>query len=340
MNAQWLVVAALPASVAWLAIALLRRSRWAASLADRPNDRSLHAEPRPRVGGLGIMLGVLAASTWWVQGPLAVVIAAAAGLAFVSTLDDLRSLPIHVRLLAHFAAAIAAVYALDGCTPAGLAGALGCLVAVIAVVWITNLFNFMDGSDGLAGGMAVIGFTAYGIAALAGGVAPVAAVSFATASAAAGFLLHNFPPARVFMGDAGSIPLGFLAAALGIAGITADAWPLWFPLLVFSPFILDATLAVLRRTRRREPVWRAHRSHYYQRLILAGWSHRRLALWAYLLMLAAAASALAGRAEGTMLQCGIIFTWVAAYGLLLAAIERRLPPAGGGVRGAPERSAG
>ena len=340
MNAHWALIAVLPGLVAWLAIAALRRSPWAARLADEPNERSLHAVARPRVGGLGVMLGTLAVAGWFADGALGVVLIAAAGLALVSVLDDLRSLPVSVRLLAHLAAAAAAVYALDARAASGLPGALGALLAVGAIAWMTNLFNFMDGSDGLAGGMALIGFCAYGIAALAGGAAPIAVVAFAAASASGGFLLHNFPPARVFLGDAGSIPLGFLAGALGLAGAAAGAWPAWFPLLVFSPFIVDATLVVLRRLRRREPLWRAHRGHYYQRLILAGWSHRRLALSAYGLMLAVAASALAGRAQGTMLQCGIISAWVVAYALLLAAIERRLPPAGGGVRGTPERSAG
>jgi UDP-N-acetylmuramyl pentapeptide phosphotransferase/UDP-N-acetylglucosamine-1-phosphate transferase len=343
MSAQWLAIALLPGLLAWAAIAGLRRSPWAARLGDEPNERSLHAKVRPRVGGLGVMLGALAVSGWFTQGSLGVVLLAAAGLTFVSALDDLRSLPVSVRLGAHFAAGAVAVYALEaGLAIHGAAAWTWALAAlsVLAIAWMTNLFNFMDGSDGLAGGMAVIGFSAYGAAALAGDAVSVAVVSFATASASLGFLLHNFAPARVFMGDAGSIPLGFLAGALGVAGFAAGAWPPWFPALVFSPFIVDATFTVVRRLRRREPVWRAHRSHYYQRLILAGWTHRRLALWAYVLMLAAAASALAGRAQGPMLQCGIISAWAAAYGLMLVAIERRLPPAGIDDRGSLERSVG
>ncbi len=96
------------------------------------------------------------------------------------------------------------------------------------------------------------------------------------------------------MGDAGSIPLGFLAGALGVQGALAGAWPFWFPVLVFSPFIVDATVTLARRMVRREPFWRAHRAHYYQRLVLSGWSHRRVALGAYALMCAGAAAALAG----------------------------------------------
>jgi UDP-N-acetylmuramyl pentapeptide phosphotransferase/UDP-N-acetylglucosamine-1-phosphate transferase len=125
------------------------------------------------------------------------------------------------------------------------------------------------------------------------------------------------------MGDSGSIPLGFLAGALGLLGTVRGTWPAWFPVLVFSPFIVDATLTLARRMVSGERFWRAHRGHYYQRLILAGWSQRRLALCAYALMLAAALSALAARAAGPGVQLGILLGWTAAYLLLLIAIERR-----------------
>jgi UDP-N-acetylmuramyl pentapeptide phosphotransferase/UDP-N-acetylglucosamine-1-phosphate transferase len=193
---------------------------------------------------------------------------------------------------------------------------------------MTNLFNFMDGSDGLAGGMAAIGFGALAAGAAAAGAMALALTAAAIASASVGFLLHNFPPARVFLGDAGSVPLGFLAAALGLHGMLVGAWPLWFPFLVFSPFIADATVTILRRAARRERFWRAHRGHFYQRLVLAGWSRRALALRAYALMAAAGLSALAGRAQGPEVQFGIILGWAAFYALLLVAIERRLRSVG------------
>jgi UDP-N-acetylmuramyl pentapeptide phosphotransferase/UDP-N-acetylglucosamine-1-phosphate transferase len=127
------------------------------------------------------------------------------------------------------------------------------------------------------------------------------------------------------MGDAGSIPLGFLAGGLGLQGWQAGAWPAWFPVLVFSPFVVDASLTLARRLFRGERVWQAHREHAYQRLVLAGWSHRRLAAYAYALMLAAAACALAARRQGFMVQCGTILAWAALYALLAVAIDRRAP---------------
>ena len=324
MNAGAMWVALVPAAISALVITILRRSRWSSRLADHPNERSLHTQPRPRIGGIGIALGVMPAALAYGSGQSALILACALGLALLSLLDDLRALPIALRLSVQLLAALFVMSAI-AYVPAGAeAWAWLCwLAATIAIVWMTNLYNFMDGADGLAGTMAVIGFGAYAIAAWLAGEGSLALVSLAIASASAGFLLHNFPPARVFMGDAGSIPLGFLAATLGVQGYAAGAWPAAFPVLVFSPFIVDATLTLLRRLLRRERVWKAHRTHLYQRLVLAGWDVRRLVLRAGALMLAAAASAVALARAGFMLQCGIIFFWVVVYALLFPALDRK-----------------
>lgn len=319
-----IATALLPALIAWIAIAILRRSAWTAHLADHPNERSLHTTPTPRIGGIGILIGVAPFGLYLAHGSLAILLATALALAAISLADDLRNLPVAARLLAHGLAASIAMLAIAG-WPSQPTGWLAWSVAALAIAWSANLYNFMDGSDGLAGGMAAIGFGAYAIAACFSGDTILALLSLAIASASAGFLGHNFPPARVFMGDAGSIPLGFLAASFGILGIESGAWTYAFPLLVFSPFVVDATVTLARRLANREPVWKAHRSHYYQRLVLGGWSPRRLALAAYLLMAMASASALAIRTEGPMLQCGIIFVWAVAYALLLLAIDRIKP---------------
>lgn len=282
---------------------------------DHPNERSLHATPTPRIGGLGIMAGVGVASAWQADATLLPIILAAFALAMVSVLDDVRGLPVALRFLAHFVAAVACLLAL------GLDG-WALLPATLAVVWMTNLYNFMDGSDGLAGGMAAIGFGALALAAWLGGAPGLAMFCASTATAALAFLRFNFPPARVFMGDAGSIPLGFLAAALGIDGATHGVWPWLFPLLVFSPFIVDASVTLARRALRGEKIWRAHRSHYYQRVVLLGATHRRLALAAYALMLLVSALAFA------LLFLPQHAAWVlilsaSLYLLVLFAIDRR-----------------
>ena len=328
----WLVTLLAPPVVAWLVVALLLRTASARWLADLPNARSLHARPTPRLGGLGVLAGALPLIAWHADRELAVVLACAAFLAIVSLADDVRSLPVRVRLPAHFAAAsVTVMLAWHG--DAQLA-AWAALAWIVAIAWLTNLFNFMDGADGLAGGMAAVGFGALALAAHEASPA-LALACAALAAACIGFLAHNFPPARVFMGDAGSIPLGFLAGALSFAGVSRSAWPAWFPLLVFSPFIVDASVTLVRRALRHEHVWRAHRSHYYQRLVGAGWTHRRLALGAYGLMLAAAVSALAALRVGPAGRYVILAAWAVIYGLLLFAIDRRAP-----YRGANEAAPG
>ncbi|MHB8849000.1 MAG: MraY family glycosyltransferase [Burkholderiales bacterium] len=268
-----------------LAVRLFSGSYAARLAMDLPNQRSLHTAPIPRTGGLGVATGV--ACGWALAGsavPVPVWVGAAALIA-VSFLDDRYGLPAAVRFLVHGVIACWLVLAL-GVAP-GWA-----VVAVLLMVWMTNLYNFMDGADGLAGGMAVSGFGVYALVWAYQGEVGLGVASAVVAVAALGFLLFNFPPARVFMGDAGSIPLGFLAAAFGLLGIVRQAWPVWFPLLVFAPFVLDATVTLTRRGLRGEKVWQAHKQHYYQRLIRMGWSHRRTALVEYGLMLASGAVAM------------------------------------------------
>jgi UDP-N-acetylmuramyl pentapeptide phosphotransferase/UDP-N-acetylglucosamine-1-phosphate transferase len=271
-----LLAAALSAGVS----ALLLYTRLGLRLApDLPNERSLHRAPIPRLGGLGVVLAAILAA--WCAGPAFHVLAwLTGGLALVSLLDDLRGLPAWLRLLVHLGAAAAWVFTV---LPAPtFAFGLG---LVLLLAWGTNLYNFMDGANGLAGGMALIGFGSLAAAAWLGGDARLALFCLAVAAAALGFLIFNFDPARIFLGDCGSIPLGFLAGALGLWGWTRDAWNALVPLLAFLPFLADATLTLARRALRGEKVWHAHREHYYQRLVRMGWSHRRMAQGAYALML-------------------------------------------------------
>jgi UDP-GlcNAc:undecaprenyl-phosphate/decaprenyl-phosphate GlcNAc-1-phosphate transferase len=303
--------------VCWISLAwLLRHGRLPM---DHPNERSLHVTPTPRIGGLGVMAGAGVATAWLAANgslqPVLPVVLAAFALAAVSVLDDIHGLPVALRFLAHFIAAVACLLAL------GITG-WALLAGTLAAVWMTNLYNFMDGSDGLAGGMAAIGFSVLALAAWLGDVPGLASFCAAIAAAAVAFLRFNFPPARVFMGDAGSIPLGFLAATLGILGVRQNVWSWVFPLLVFSPFIVDASVTLVRRALRGEKIWQAHRSHYYQRLVLLGASHRQLALAAYVLMLGMAAQAF------TLLIVPMHTTWVlimsvAIYMIIFLAIDVR-----------------
>jgi UDP-N-acetylmuramyl pentapeptide phosphotransferase/UDP-N-acetylglucosamine-1-phosphate transferase len=250
--------------------------------------------------------------------PFGLALALAGALAAVSLADDFRPLPTTLRLVVHLCAAGVLVwYVLSPMHVAAM------VILALAVAWITNLYNFMDGSDGLAAGMSIFGFGAYAIAAWLAGDLATALVASALVGAAAAFLVFNFPPARVFLGDVGSIPLGFLVGALGIIGWRNDAWPLWFPVAVFGPFIADATLTLFRRLVRGDPVWRAHREHYYQRAVRMGFGHRGTALGAYAVMLACAAAALLGREQSPSVQAAAFGTVAAILAALAAWIDMR-----------------
>jgi UDP-N-acetylmuramyl pentapeptide phosphotransferase/UDP-N-acetylglucosamine-1-phosphate transferase len=301
-------------------IAVLMRSRVAVLVLDHPNQRSLHAAPTPRLGGIGLVAGVAAA--WAYAAPpidLRLLVALAL-LVGVSLLDDLRSVGVPWRLTLHFASALLAMAAL--LYPAHGIGLT--LAATLAAAWLINLYNFMDGADGLAGGMAVFGFGAYGLAALAGGDFSFAALNLAVAAAALGFLLFNFPPARVFMGDVGAIPLGYLAAVLDVAGWLRGDWPLWFGAIVFSPFIVDATCTLMKRLARGAKVWQAHREHYYQRLVQSGWGHRKTAFAEYGLMALTGGIAFVGIRLEPALQVAMLIAVALLYSALIVLLERRL----------------
>jgi UDP-N-acetylmuramyl pentapeptide phosphotransferase/UDP-N-acetylglucosamine-1-phosphate transferase len=294
--------------VAWLAIRVLLAARHLPQ--DLPNARSLHQRAVPRGGGLAIWAGWMVAIVW-LPGPkpwLAPLIA----LIAISLIDDLRGIPSLLRLLVHAAAAAAWVWLADA--------AIQPAIAVVVIVWVVNLYNFMDGSDGLAGAMTVIGFGSYAAAAWLAGSAAVGSL-LALAAATIPFLFYNAPPARLFMGDAGSVPLGFLAAIFGLTGWMERWWPAWFPVLVFLPFIADASVTLLRRLVRGARVWHAHREHCYQRLVRLGWGHAgTLALYAGL-MAGGAATGLAALRWAPSLGTAALGLWAAVLGSLFIVTE-------------------
>jgi len=207
-----------------------------------------------------------------------------------------------------------------------LSGPVAGVVTILFVAWVTNLYNFMDGMDGFAGGMGVVGFATLAAAGWLAAEPGFALVSSVAAAACAGFLPWNFPQASIFMGDAGSTALGFLAAALTLWAAREGILPLWASLLVFSPFIVDASVTLLRRLLGGERIWQAHRSHYYQRLVGLGWSHRKTVLRAYLLMSACAATALQNRHQPAGQVIWLLGMWSAVYVLIaykVQLLERR-----------------
>ena len=287
---------------------------------DYPTGRSLHDRPVARVGGIAIWAGFLPVA-WLAPPPLGVDrwwLAAWALVIVVSLADDWSGVRPAIRLAAHTLAALAFAATLPwpGSAPPS---PLWQITAVFVIVWSANLFNFMDGSDGLAALMAVCGFSAYGAAALLAGTR--ADAFFALAAASLVFFAVNRPPAKAFMGDGGSVGLGFLAAAFGCAGERAEAWPAWFPLLVFLPFIADATATMGRRVARGDHLFEAHRTHYYQRLHRMGSGHRGTLAVYGVLIVGTSASALVALAVAPGMGWWALAAWTMTLGALFAGID-------------------
>lgn len=267
-------------------VAVIRRYALA-HMMDVPNARSSHLRPTPRGGGVAIVIVFLACTAYLgavgtLDASLAVALGGA-GLITATTgfLDDRGHLNVAIRLLMHFAAAAWLVAGIGGLPRIDLGGGawavglIGGALAVISLVWLLNLYNFMDGIDGIAGSQAV--FVSAGGALLLhldGHSAP-AALLLALGAASAGFLVWNWPPARIFMGDAGSGFLGLMLGGFGLISIQSGQTP-WPWIILMGVFIVDATVTLLRRAARRVPVYQAHRSHTYQNLSRQWNSHLRV----------------------------------------------------------------
>jgi UDP-N-acetylmuramyl pentapeptide phosphotransferase/UDP-N-acetylglucosamine-1-phosphate transferase len=237
---------------------------------DRPNARSSHREPTPRGGGIAVIGALLltggAIAYAGASGALVAILALAAWLAAISWIDDLQGLGAAPRFAAQVCAVALGLAAMpgDGLVFQGLVpGWLDTLMAALLWVWFVNLYNFMDGVDGI---------TSIQTAAIGGGLALVATapadvMGAALVGAALGFLVWNRPPARLFLGDVGSVPLGFILGWLLLSLAIQGQWAA--ALLLPLYYLADATITLVRRFRRGEAVWRAHRSHFYQQAVRA-----------------------------------------------------------------------
>lgn len=302
-----------------------------AYILDHPNERSLHERSTPRGGGLAILITILicgaAVSLFHPAHGLAEIALSILVVGIVSFLDDRYSVPPIYRFLAHGIAAAVILYGGFSLQKLEILGATwhwsyaaGSLLSVLFIVWMINLYNFMDGIDGFAGGMAVSGF---GVLAVMGWMAEhnaFFAISLIIATASAGFLVFNFPPAKIFMGDVGSSTLGLLAAAFSIWGARDGIFPFWVAILIFSPFILDATVTLLRRLIQGEFVWKAHKSHYYQKLAQAGWGHRKTVLLEYAVMIGCGITALSCVRATATTQMAVLAGWILFYFLFFSWI--------------------
>lgn len=299
---------------------------------DRPNERSSHTSPTPRGGGIAIMVVIWGGAAWLKAQPqfsmVLIGLVGSIALAVVSFLDDRRSVSWWMRLGLQFLAAVVSVASL-GWSGSGQGWNLAVIISPVLVFWITgyaNAFNFMDGINGLAAGQALLTGVGTALVAVAAGVNvghPAVALSLLLGGAAAGFLPHNFPRARMFMGDVGSVPLGFLLAFL-TGWIAHDhGWWLLLPLgCLHANFVLDTAITLVRRWRQREALHKAHRDHFYQRLNRAGCSHSAVTATELGLQLVIVSLATAAAKGGPLAKVGVLVATAAMWLIFFAVCER------------------
>lgn len=288
--------------MSWAAVAVLIRIAPRIGLIDRPNERSLHNRLTPRGGGIGIVIVALSFVGGFViwrgakapdsEVPLWTYFLTAMFIALVSLWDDFDSLGAGLRILCHAGAAATAVWGLLFFNTFEFPGlridlpvGVGRIFTIVWIVGLTNAYNFMDGIDGIAALQGIVAGFVWALAGAGLGSDIVFLFGLVLSGACIGFILLNWSPARIFMGDVGSAFLGFTFAVMPLflqlelrrlqdtvrTGILPG-----FALLVVWPFVGDGLLTFMRRTLNGERVWHAHRKHLYQRLVQMGWSHARV----------------------------------------------------------------
>jgi Fuc2NAc and GlcNAc transferase len=320
----------LSVAVTWSARELARRKH----LLDRPNARSAHKTPTPRLGGLGIVVPFLAGSLFVVRAAsdgqaraFSAVLLGTAAMAVLGLVDDVTALRARWKFLGQILAAVGVVAAV-GDVPEKL-GPLGMLLpsfvtlpaAVLWIAWVTNLYNFMDGIDGIAGGQAVLACAGLGLAAVMVGEPLVAASLLFLGLSAVGFLVFNFPPASIFMGDVGSTAIGFFLACVPFL-TDRTTLPVEAVALAIAMFLLDATVTLARRVSRSERFFEAHRSHFYQRPLACGVAHKPITLTAYAAMAFVALGAAAYPVAALPQRAGLLMAAIALFVTLTRVVLR------------------
>jgi UDP-GlcNAc:undecaprenyl-phosphate/decaprenyl-phosphate GlcNAc-1-phosphate transferase len=305
-DALWaFLVAALIAFIATPPAARLARRL---GVVHRPRDRDLHQRPVPGLGGIAILAAVLVSALLFLPGGQETrgIVAGAIAITLVGAIDDVKDGGLHplVKLIGQLAAAAIPVWSgvrvenmtLPFVEPLDL-GNWGYPLTLLGIVAVTNVVNFTDGADGLAAGVCTLAAATFAIIALSLDRIDAGILAALTAGAAVGFLWHNFHPASIFMGDAGSNLLGLLLACVAIQGVlkTAAVVALFFPLLILAVPALDATFVVAKRIKYRRPVYAADSWHFHHRFANIGFSQRRTVLYLYGWTLSLAALALAMR---------------------------------------------
>lgn len=321
-------------SVSFFFTSLFCKPASAFHILDYPNPRSLHTTPIPRSGGIAVLAGITASGVLLFafsnnrEVGLAV-ISAALPVASVSFLEDRYGVHFGLRIVFHIVAAtmlFSMGYEISHIELPGFFWAIpsfiGFFFSTLFVVWMINLYNFMDGMDGFASGMAIIGFTSFAFLGWQSDNTLFMETSLIIVGATLGFLIFNLPPAKIFLGDTGSSTLGVLVAAFSLWAARENIFPLWIAGLIFSPFIVDATVTLVYRTVTGEKIWLPHKTHFYQKLVQIGWGHRDTLRAEYLLMLACSGSALLAMQFPNNFQGILLLSWLIIYGLLIFGVCR------------------
>jgi UDP-N-acetylmuramyl pentapeptide phosphotransferase/UDP-N-acetylglucosamine-1-phosphate transferase len=300
---------------------------------DYPNARSLHNRVVPRNGGVAVLSGVfvggLLLDIFLSVDFFRVFLLIMLPLMIVSFLDDLYDVHPIIRLLTHLFVAVSLIGEIEYSVITSFVGpfcGIFSIVAVLSVIWMINLYNFMDGMDGLAVGMAIVGFSSFAFLGFQAQDIFFFSLNLVIVSACFGFTLFNFPPAKIFLGDIGSTSLGFFVVVISLLGIQKGLFPLWGAMLIFSPFIIDATVTLLQRLFQGKKFWLPHNTHHYQRLVKIGWNQKKVLIVELLLMFACSLSTLLAVRASATIQIGVVFSWIIIYILLirgLVYLERR-----------------
>lgn len=333
MNTPYLLILALIAAViSAVGVYFVRKWTLGKGMLDIPNERSSHSEPTPRGGGIVIALVSLTAFTIYSMAFRQEIaygfLAGAVLIVVVSWIDDVRDLPPVVRIAVHLIAA--ALLLVDrGAYPiffggqmVEVSGVLEFVISLFFIVWFINAYNFMDGIDGIAGVQALTASAGWCALGVISGEASIAVFACLIFAASLGFLIFNWQPAKIFMGDAGSAFLGFTFSGIGLLsspgpGVRILAFPV--ACLLLWPFMFDAFYTLFKRLLRHEKIWHAHRNHIYQQLVIRGYSHATVSTFYGILAFSITIVAVTMPAIGHSL----VPAWVAAAaaGLLLLAVE-------------------
>ncbi len=308
-------------------------------LLDMPNSRSSHSTPTPRGGGavfVGLFLfGILVTLLFFPEGDKPFLLAMLTGgsiIAVTGWIDDVKGLAPKIRLGIQFLAVAIALLLLGGFPSLDLGfmtvplGILGFPLALVAGVWLVNLFNFMDGIDGLAAGEAVIVSIASGLIMMRGGETTTPFLLFILAALVGGFLIWNWSPSKVFMGDVGSAFLGYIFAVFAFAGERSGSAPAMIWAVLLSVFVVDATLTLFKRIKERKNLTEAHRDHLYQKAVISGMSHRTVTSFVLVISVVAAlvASLFGNRIFLIFITTYLLLAlvWVIGYPRLDASVYR------------------